>query len=162
MSALREMNAQHSGDTPIVLATLYAGGTAVRLSSDPTQRFSVEPLLYGTMHEGQQHLFVLMTAQLPDDMQDSPMAVSLVFENVSSDMVALARSTLDPVTVDLKLVFRSNPDLIEAEYTGLEATRCRYGADTVSVDFSRERFMAIYFPSFTFGLNTFQSLHAPA
>ena len=125
--------------------------TALRAQSDP--------LLYGTRHQSEDYLFVMMSAQMPDDLDDSPMSVSLNFENVSSDMVAAVRSGTDPAVVDFRLVYKSAPDVLAAEYTGLESTSARFTVDSVSVVFSRERQLSQYWPAPRMGMTTFRSLY---
>jgi len=132
--------AQSSGDTGIVLATIDHDDldAPIRLSSDSTQRITTDPLVYGTVSNGQTYYFSLMTAVLPHDEEERPIGVSLVFENVTSDIVSQIRSILTPIEVDLSLVMSSAPDTVEMQFTDLFSTKFSWNSGTLTLDISRE------------------------
>lgn len=133
-------NAASSDEVPIVLVELTpADGDTVYLSSDPTQRLSVDPLRYGTISNGQEYQFVLMSVAWPDDQEGSPPATSLVFANVVEDMAAAARSVTPGTQADvaLSLVLSSDPDAVEESYL-MKATGSTYDAQKVTLTVSRE------------------------
>lgn len=127
-------------DVPVVLVTIDHEelDAPIRLSSDPTVRLSDEPLRYGTISNGEEYDFVLLSVSLPDEEEDTPPAASLVIENVAADMVALVRSVATPLTVDLALVLASAPDALEEHYRWFRSTKISYDAATVSIDLIRE------------------------
>jgi hypothetical protein len=134
------VNAEHTGEVPVVLVTITHEALAepIRLSSDPTVRLGAEPLRYGTVHNGHEYEFVLMSAVLPDDSEGRPPSVTLVFENVVADMAAIARAVSTPATVDIVLVLASSPDAIEEAYSGLQIVRATYDDARITVEVGRE------------------------
>ncbi|MGW1423666.1 hypothetical protein ACWAT4_26500 [Bradyrhizobium manausense] len=133
-------NAPSTDVAPIVLAELTPdGGDTQYLSSDPTQRLSLDPLTYGTRSNGRDYLFVLMKMSWPDDQDSSPPAASLNFANVAEDMAAAARSVTPGRQADvvLKLVSTADVDFVEETYV-MKATGATYNATQVSLTVSRE------------------------
>ncbi len=117
----------------------------IRLSTDPTERLGLEPLTYGTRStwggDGitrQTHLFVLLAAQLPDDIDDQPQAATLVLEVVDRDMAALLRSTTTRASVDMAVVLASSPDVVEAEFLGLSLVSAEGDAGEIKLALSRD------------------------
>lgn len=143
------MYAENTGEVPVVLATITHPelDAPVRLSSDPTQRLSVDPLVYGTVSNGEPFEFVMMSPVLPDQQRGQSPRAALAFENVDRDSVALLRSITTPMRVRLDLVLASAPDAIEESYTDLRAVRAGYDADRITLDISREPFTAEPWPS---------------
>lgn len=117
------------------------------LSSDPGERISADPLVYGTRHQGTVYPFVLMSAVLPDDQDKSPPKTTLVFENVDADMAKAIRAITSPADIELRVVLASTPDQIEARFTHLRAVRGTYDASQVSLDISREPFTSEPMPA---------------
>lgn len=146
---------------PIVLAIVTHPelDAPLRLSSDPTVRTSDEPLTYGTHHQGQTYDFVLMGAQLPDDVDGASPSTSLTFENVDKDMVGLLRSITTTATIELRLVLSTALDVIEEQYLDFRATLIRGDADKVTVDISREYLGAYNWPYARMTASRFPGLH---
>lgn len=159
LSARTSFNAEHGGEIPIVLVTIEHADldAPIRLSSDPTERFSLDPLLYGTTSNANQFTFVLMTAILPDD-RESPSGVQLAFDNASSDMAAVVRASQTPATITIQLVLASSPDDIEEEYTELQAVAAEYNANRITLDVSREPLTSEPFPQHRMTQNRFPGL----
>lgn len=142
---LRRVVAQEQADdVEIVLITISHPDLAapVRISSDPTRRLSVEPLRYGTRSRGVDYEFLIASVVTPDDRKGSPPATSLVFDNVSVDMVDVMRSFTSPASVDLELVLSSEPDFVLQAFRHLRLIKCRYDVAAVTVDLSKEPFVA--------------------
>jgi hypothetical protein len=108
----------------------------VRLSSDPTQRLSLDPLRYGTVSNGVEYDFVLMQLIMPDDQEDSPRSAALSFENVDADMAAVIRSVKTPAVVDILMVLASAPDAVEGEFRGFKGVRGTFDINQVGLDIS--------------------------
>ncbi len=119
----------------------------VYLSSDPTQRLLTDPLVYGTISNGIQYLFVLMTAIIPDEHREGPPKTQLVLENVESDMAKVIRSFTSYASVDLSVVMASNPNFVERSFTNMQIVKASYDADRVTLDISREPFTQEPWPS---------------
>lgn len=143
------MFAENTGEVAVVLATITHPDLVapVRLSSDPTERLSDDPLVYGTVSNGETFEFVMMSAVLPDQQRGQSPRAAIVLENVDRDSVALLRSITTPMRVKFDLVLASAPDAIEESYTDLRAAKAGYDADRITLDISREPFTAEPWPA---------------
>lgn len=124
----------------------------VRLSTDPTERITTEPLVYGTRStwlttDSSPFLFVSLAAQLPDDLEGTPQAGALVLEAVDNDVNIILRSTTTPATVDMAVVLAESPDQVEAEFRDLEMVSAEGGKDTITIQVTRELLSAEPWPS---------------
>lgn len=144
LSARRTMFEERTPELEVLLVTITHPDLdePIRLSSDPTERLSTDPLVYGTTSNALEYLFVLMGAVLPDDRKGSPPKTSLTFDNIDSTYVELARSFTSPAYVDLKVVFASAPDLVTQHYAGLRMTRVSFDESSLTFDVSRELFLS--------------------
>ncbi len=138
------MYAEHSEECEVALVTITHPDldAPVRVSSDPTERLSVEPLRYGTRSGGNEFEFVMMSAIVPDDRKGTPPRVALVFENVGFDVVEVAQSFTDPATASIELVLASAPNLVIQAYRGLRIVRCTIDESSATFDLSREPFVS--------------------
>ncbi len=116
----------------------------VRLSTDPTERISEQPLMYGTRSNWlgsnavtEPFLFLLASAEFPSDLEDAPASASIILENVDNDIAALLRSFTDRPTIHMAVVLASSPDLIEAEFKGLKIVSSDGNAGDVTLQISR-------------------------
>lgn len=149
LSMRQAMTGASTDEVPVILVTIRHPNLAapVRLSSDPTERLTLEPLTYGTVSQRETYLYVLMAARVPDSRERAAPRTSLVFENVDADMVATVRSVVTPATVDLALVLASQPDVIEARWTDLFVVAATYDAERVTLDISREPYTSEPWPA---------------
>lgn len=161
LNARTSFQAGHTDEVPVVLVIVRHPSLAepARLSSDPTIRFSADPLTYGTRHQGEDYGFILLSAILPDDQDRSPPKTTLAFENVHADMAAVLRSFTEPAEIEMRVVLASTPDQIEARYTRLRAVRGSYDASQVSLDISREPFTSEPMPADRMTPDRFPGLH---
>ena len=116
----------------------------IRLSTDPTERLSEDPLVYGTRSTWmdsnpvtEPFSFFLASAQLPSDLEDAPAAATIVLENVDNDIAILMRSFTDRPTIHMAVVLASSPDLIEIEYRDLKIVGSDGNAGEVTLSMSR-------------------------
>ena len=116
----------------------------VRLSTDPTERLSAEPPIYGTRStwmdadpETEPYLFTLVSADLPGDQEDAPASATIVLENVDNGIAAVLRSIIDRATVHMAVVLASSPDLVEMECRDLRLISADGDAGEVSLALSR-------------------------
>ena len=116
----------------------------IRLSTDPTERLSVEPLLYGTRStwlapspSAEPFLFALVSAELPGDQEDAPASGALVLENVDNRIAEVLRSFTDRATVHMAVVRSTDPDLVEYQYLGLKLMQAGGDAGEVTLTLSR-------------------------
>ncbi|PTW61437.1 uncharacterized protein DUF1833 [Breoghania corrubedonensis] len=138
--------------------------TTIRLSSDPTERLSLEPLTYGTRStwqtdDGSPFLFVLLSTVLPDDQEETPPAATLILEVVDKDMAKPLRSTITRATVDFAVVLASDPDVIEAEWLGLELISAEGDSGQITLSISRDPITSEPWPSRRMTRDAFPGLH---
>lgn len=141
---LREaLFAQHTGEVAVVLATLEHDDfeEPLRFSSDATQRLSDDPLIYGTISQSLTYYFAMMTAILPHDDEKRPPYVTLVFDNVGSDIVSQIRSIQTPIAVTLRVVLASAPNNIEEIFTDLHTTDFSWSEGQVTLECSQDPLM---------------------
>jgi hypothetical protein len=136
------LHAEHTGEMEVALVTITHPNlaTPVRVSSDPTQRLSSEPLRYGTISNSIEYEFILMSAIVPDDQKGTPPRTAIVLDNVTAGLVALVRSFTSPATAEIALVLASAPDVVFQRYKRLRTIRCSFDDSTVTIDLSREPF----------------------
>ena len=136
-----------SAEIEVALFTIEHPALAapLRLSTDPTERLSSDPLIYGTRSswmdadpETEPYLFVLASAELPGDQEDAPAAATIVLENVSNEIAATLRSFTDRPTIHMAIVLASSPDEIEAEWRGMKIVSAEGDAGEVQIALSRE------------------------
>ncbi|MEQ9281222.1 MAG: hypothetical protein RLO16_01500 [Marinovum algicola] len=139
--------------------------TPVRLSTDPTERLSVEPLRYGTRSRWNSadpltdpYFFVLVSATLPSDQEDAPTAFSLTLANVDNDIAKLLRSFTTPPTVHMALVMAESPDDVEREARGLQMTSADGDAEIVELVITRQEIEAETVPMDRFTAQRFPGL----
>ncbi|MDF3420146.1 hypothetical protein HKX23_17495 [Sulfitobacter sp. KE29] len=116
----------------------------VRLSTDPTERLSTDPLMYGTRSTWMESnpaiepfLFILASTDIPSDLEDAPAAAAIVVENVDSDIAETLRSFTDRPTVHMAVVMASSPDLIEVEFRGMVMVGSSGNAGEITLEVSR-------------------------
>lgn len=143
VSARRTMVEPFSGETLVSLLTFTHADLAapIRLSSDPTQRLSSDPLVYGTISNGVEYQFVFMTVTRPDDEKGAPPRFTISFDNIDATFVELAQSFSTPATLDMEEVFASAPDTVINSASGFSTTNFRFDDSTISFDVSREPFI---------------------
>jgi hypothetical protein len=167
----RAQNAVGSGEDQIVLMKFEGGELeqAIRLSTHPTERFSVEPLVYGTRStwfaddgdpaDGNEHLFVLVSAAMPSDQEDAPAAAQITLEAVDNQIAEALRSTVQQVTVHIAVVLASNPDQVEVEYRNLRLVSADGDAGEVRLNITREPISEASWPAFRMTKQRFPGLH---
>lgn len=116
----------------------------IRLSTDPTERLSSDPLMYGTRSEWldadpetDPYYFVVASAELPSDLDDATSTASVVLENVSRDIAGLLLSFTSLASVHVAVVLASSPDVVEAEFRDLKLVSAVVDAGEVSLQLSR-------------------------
>ncbi len=119
----------------------------IRLSTDPTERISYQPLSYGTRSDwlgadpeddAEAFLFILMSAMLPDDSEDSAPAAQLVLEAVDNRIAEALRSTTLRATVSMAVVLASSPNKIEFEARNFRLVSAEGNAEAITLSISRD------------------------
>ncbi|MBB3297906.1 MULTISPECIES: DUF1833 family protein [unclassified Rhizobium] len=114
--------AQETDEVVICLLTVTHEdlGTPIYLSSDPTERLSDDPLIYGTNSRGNEYLFLPFEFTLPDDDSDSPPRVQLSMDNTDRSLVTILRSIATPADIKVELVLASDLSTIEIQLPALQ------------------------------------------
>jgi len=138
------MYAEHTGEVEVALVTIEHDDLdgPVRLSSDPTERFSDDPLRYGTTSNANEFDFVLMQVMTPDDRKGTPPRLQIVMENVGFDVVEVAQSFTTPGTVKIEMVLASAPNTVIQTFRDLSIVRCSWDEASATFELSREPFVS--------------------
>lgn len=152
--------AQETGEVLACLLTVTHASMAapIRLSSDPTQRLSTEPLTYGTISRGNPHLYLPFEFSLPQDRDDAPPRVEIVFDNVDNALVVIFRSINDPLDILVEVVMASAPDLVETALPKMRLANISYSAAAISAVLIVDGLVTEPFPSGNFNPGRFPAL----
>ncbi len=138
----------------------------VRLSTDPTERLSADPLAYGTRSTWlganpleEPFFFILASTILPSDLDDAPASGNIVIENVHQDIVKVVRSFTSFATVHMAVVLASSPDEIEAEWRDMKIMSADIDSGEIVLQFSRDDIEDEYSPSGRMTKNWFPALY---
>lgn len=143
-TALRDAS---SAEVEIVLIMIHHADLAkpIRLSSDPTETISEDPVMYGTRSTWQTpapsndpFLAVPISTRMPSDLDDAPASANLVIDLVDEEILSTLRSFRGQATADIAVVLSSDTNSPEVAYYGLMVTS--FSADTgeVTVFFDRQ------------------------
>jgi hypothetical protein len=138
----------------------------IRLSTDNTDRISIDPLIYGTRSNWRgadpatdPYLFIIADAMLPDDAQDAPAETQIALMALDAQYAELLRSFLTPATVNMAVVLASTPDQPEGEWHDLQLTVADWAEGEISLTLSREDIDLEFFPSGRMTRSKFPGLH---
>lgn len=146
LNARKAYEAQSSKEVEVVLITIEHDelDEPVRLSTDPTERLSEDPLIYCTRSslmdadpETEPYLFLLAEVELPSDLEDAPAEARLILANLDASISNLLRSFLTPARVSVAVVLSTSPDLAEVLFTGLLLTGADGDASEISLTITR-------------------------
>ncbi|MCT4554625.1 MAG: hypothetical protein N4A53_08060 [Pelagimonas sp.] len=134
----------------------------IRLSTDPTERLSADPLSYGTrstwMGADTPFLFVLASWETLSDFEDAPRSARIVIENVDSAIATLLRSVSTRPRAHIAEVLASSPDQIELEARGLYLQAANGNAGEVPLILTRDPIELETVPMDRFTKNRFPGL----
>jgi len=106
------LNAERTADHPILLLEIWHpsvnGGAHMYLSSDPTTFVTADPPTYKTTHLAVDYIFLPMFIQMPDDVPGRATRARIGIQNISRELVALARSVSTRGYCDMTLLMRTN------------------------------------------------------
>lgn len=152
MSRALSLNARTSIDAPyaedffIVLIEFDHPdmATPLRFSTDPTERVSDEPLIYGTRSSwrgadpvSDYWQFIAASLELPSDQEDVPAAMSLTIDLFDASLPELLRSFTSRPSANLALAMVSEPDTPEQQFLNLEVITSSYG-NQITISASRK------------------------
>ncbi|MBO9451441.1 hypothetical protein J7426_14300 [Tropicibacter sp. R16_0] len=147
LNARRAADAPLSSEAEVALFAIEHPSldAPIRLSTDPTERISVEPLVYGTRSPwaganvvADPYLFVLASAELPSDLEDAPAAGTIVLENVDNRISQLLRGFTDRPRVHMAVVLASSVHVPEVQYRDLHMMSSNGDFGEVRIQMSRQ------------------------
>jgi hypothetical protein len=156
----RAVFAQESGEVLIFLLTITHPqlATPIRLSTDATERKSTTPLAYRTMSRGDEFLYAGIDLTLPAEKDRAPPAAKLTIDNVTRDLIPLARSVSTPAQVKIEAVLASDLDTVEIAWPAMDMTNLQYSAAQLVFDLTMDSLASEAFPAGTFSPAYFPGL----
>lgn len=120
ISAMQAMHDAETDDYEIILLTVHHPGLdePIRVSTDATQRIreTAEDIVYGTISNGDEYVFVGIDIALPSQSEDSPPETRITIDNIDPAIVEALRSISGSPEVDIAVVMYSSPDEIQVYY----------------------------------------------
>lgn len=138
----------------------------IRLSTDNAELVSEDPDVYGTRSAWrgadpatQPWLWIVASALLPSDQEESPATAQVVLENLDGALIRLLRSFRGPATAHMAVVMAATPDLIEAEWLNLELQTSDITDAEITLSLSRDEIELEPMPSGRMTRDRFPGLH---
>lgn len=142
-----------TSDDIIVLFTITGGGltTTLRIANGWTKRLSEtdQDIIYGVTSGGEDYIFLPISVILPQE-DESVQAAQLTIGNVGRELIPELRGLDSPPSVEIALVLRSAPNIIEASWEGFIFSQVVYNKDSISLQLSSENDAIEQFPCFGF------------
>lgn len=130
----------------------------LRLSSDPTQRISENPLAYATVSRGETFVFLPFEFTLPADQDDVPPRVALNLANADRALIGLLRTISSPLQIKVEVVLASSPDEVEVDLPIMQLSEIDYDAQGVRANLVIDGMQTEPFPSGQFDRGRFPGL----
>ncbi|WP_346915022.1 hypothetical protein [uncultured Roseibium sp.] len=170
LNARLALDADGSEEVEVVLLQFTHPETSqiVRLSTDPTERLSVEPLQYGTRStwlganpkkDDEAFLFVLVSVLIPDDQETAPPAMRVVMEGVDNELAQVLRSTTERAEASMAVVLASSPDVVEQEWRNFKLVRAEGQGEGITLTLSRAPLTEEPWPAGRMTRERFPGLH---
>jgi len=152
--------AQESSEVPIFLLTITHPQltTPILLSTDPTTRISDEPLVYGTTSRGSTFLYAGVQLTLPDEQDRQAPSSKLTVDNITRDLIPLARSIATPASIMIEAVLASALDTVEMTFPSFQMTALTYDVSTLQFDLTLDALTTEPFPAGDFSPAYFPGL----
>lgn len=106
----------------------------LRVSTDPTQRITLDPLVYGTVALGVTYYFYPVMVTLPDDIDERAPRAQFAIENISRDLVTMLRSFTKPGRCDIKVVLASTPNTVEIDYPDFDIQSVQFTDQILTIE----------------------------
>ncbi len=149
-------DAMSSDEVEVVLITVTheALSQPLRLTTDPTERLTSDPLVYGTRSTWggadpltDPYQFILAYAVVPGEAEDTPATGQIVLDVLDARMAEVLRSITSPATFSMAVVMASTPDLVEQQWLDLMLVNVEGDASTITINISREEVELNEFPA---------------
>jgi uncharacterized protein DUF1833 len=152
--------AQEASEVPILLLTITHPALAapIRLSTDATTRLTTDPLTYGTTSRSNTFLYAGIDVTLPDEQDKTPPASKLTIQNVTRDLIPLARSVSSPPSVKIEAVLASALDSVEMTWPVMDMSNLTADMTTLQFDLTMDSLTTEPFPAGTFNPADFPAL----
>lgn len=156
----RALFAQESGEVVIFLLTITHPLLAVPilLSTNPTTRLTTDPLTYGTVSRSTTFLYAGIDVSLPDEQDRMAPASKLIVENVTLDLIPLARSVSTPPSVKIEAVLLSALDTVEMSWPELNMTNLAADVSALTFDLTMDALVTEPYPAGSFDPASFPGL----
>jgi len=160
--AIKAMFSQESDDSLIVLLTISSSeiSPSLRLADNYTERLSEtdSEVLYGVISNSNEYMFLPFNLTLPTEEESSVPRCQLIINDVTRYLTPVIRSITTPPNVQIDLVLKSNPDVVEITFGGFILTNISYNANQITADLTVESLAIEPFPSHTFTPSYFPGL----
>lgn len=158
----RALFGQETGEVPIFLLEITHPTLAepIRLSTDPTTRLSDSPLTYATVSRGETYYYAGIDVSIPDEQDRQAPHSKLTIENVTRDLIPLARSVNSPPSVKIEAVLASAPDSVEMTWPALDMSHLTANASVLVFDLTMDALVTEPYPALTFSPAHFPGLYS--
>lgn len=160
-SLLRAMNAGETDEVVVALVTITDPETSAlrRFSSDNAERFSIDPLAYGTTSRGNNYDFVPMSLTLPASGVDVAPVMQVNLDSVMREATPLLRSIRGVAQVTIELVLASSPDDVELSFPNFDLSQFDISAGSLTVSLTLDSLAFEPFPGPSFNASSFPGLY---
>lgn len=152
-AAVTTVLSPETSDDFIVLFVISGGGlsSTLRIANGYTKRISEtdDDVVYGVVSNGHSYQFLPISVVLPQEDDATPTA-KLSIGNVGRELIPELRGLDSPPSVEITLVLRSDPDVVEASWSGFQFSTVQYNIDTITLQLSSESDAMEQFPCFGF------------
>lgn len=159
--ALRAMFSQESDDTLIVLLTISGSGfTTIRIADNYTERLSESDsdIVYGVTSDSVEYTFIPFSITLPTEEMEAAPRCQITINDVTRLLMPTIRSIQTAPTVQIDIVLKSNPDVVELSFGGFILSNISYNANQITADLTVESLAIEPFPAHTFTPSYFPGL----
>jgi len=163
LNTLRSMYALSADEYPILLISISRGEEdVIRISSDPTQRISEDPIGYGTISSvsgaEETYAFFPFDITLPQDDGNTVPRMRFVVPNISAEIGWWLRGSLVVPVVTVILISSGDLDTAIATFPDFEMTNFNAGTMSIQGDLSLSNLEREPFPAGTFSPAYFPGL----
>lgn len=146
LNARTASDAENSGEVEAVLFAFHhaALDAPIRISTDPTERLSSDPLSYGTRStwdgadpSSEPFLYAGVSAEQPSDIEDAPAEARIIVEMVTRDIASSLMTISGRARVHMAVVLATSPNVIEVEYRNLMLVSAEGDTSALSLALSR-------------------------
>lgn len=131
----------------LVISHADIDGGPIRLSSDPTERITTDPLVYGTRSNGAVYDYCGMSIMIPDKPEEALAGTTLTLDNVNQLFGPVVGEVRTPATVDILIVTSEDTDIVEDSWPGMESGLMTVNASTLRVEIAYPSISQEPFPS---------------